>query len=811
MARAIDYASSATATSTICTAPTRAHAGGSITVKGKIFDKDGGLNEYTMVVTILQPELYLTPPTYDFGAVVIGTTSTPATFTLQNIGTAPLTLTGEAIHGTNPAYFGIDTDNCDSVTLAPTASCTILVVFHPNSTALRSARLDVSSNDPNVGTSSAALQGTGVAAATPDVSLTPASNDFGQVKIGQTSAPFGFTLTNNGGATLNITDISLGGASPAWYTLGTTTCTSTLGAGLSCTINVSFSPIGNGIKSATLKVITNDPDSPLVSSTLTGTSECTTTCYVDAVSGNDSNGGTSTSDAFKTIQMGVTTVDNGGTVRVAAGTYNENVVIAKTVDLRGAQYGVAVGGRTLAGAGESTLNGQLGLQAANIKVDGFSIQNHLSIDSTALGIYIKTAGSGASITNNMIGNILADFHGSQSHGLAIYLENGPDNVTIKNNSIDGVHGWVSSQAILVGDSGATDASTGVDIENNSIKNITADTKGAYGIQTNNHIGAGLTIKSNTIDTLTASGVGATSNWVHAIAFEGPTTVADVEHNTITNLSAVSADMIAVFFESDGPFVSAMVNRNSLAVGNTRFGVVNGTASPLDATCNWWGDAAGPNSISGSDTNGPVTFVPYLSTSNLDQPCAIVSVAVNTAALDATGNEGSTISTSGSFSGSVASISANNGIGLFTDNGNGTWTWSYTPTDNFTTTTITVTAHGTNGSTASDAFDTSAANVNPTATFNAPASATTGASFNISLNPAGDVSSVDAASSTTPSTVAAATARPSATPPAARRTTRTAQRRALRDQSGSRARYGTRMVAHTSTPPQSRSRTHRLRT
>ena len=63
-------------------------------------------------------------------------------------------------------------------------------------------------------------------------------------------------------------------------------------------------------------------------------------------------------------------------------------------------------------------------------MDGFSIENHVAIDSTALGVVVKTAGSGASITNNIVGNILADFHGSQSHGLAIYFENGPDNVTI---------------------------------------------------------------------------------------------------------------------------------------------------------------------------------------------------------------------------------------------------------------------------------------------------------------------------------------------------------------------------------------------
>ena len=87
-------------------------------------------------------------------------------------------------------------------------------------------------------------------------------------------------------------------------------------------------------------------------------------------------------------------------------------------------------------------------------------------------------------------------------------------------------------------------------------------------------------------------------------------MADVEHNTVTNLSSAGTDRIAVFFENDAPFVSALVKDNSLAVGNDRYGAVNASPSgTLDATCNWWGDAAGPNSISGSDTFGPITSSP----------------------------------------------------------------------------------------------------------------------------------------------------------------------------------------------------------
>lgn len=64
---------------------------------------------------------------------------------------------------------------------------------------------------------------------------------------------------------------------------------------------------------------------------------CTTDCYVDDATGNDANGGTNaTTDAKKTIQNAVNTVNVAGTVHVAAGTYVEQVEIDQAVTVRGA-------------------------------------------------------------------------------------------------------------------------------------------------------------------------------------------------------------------------------------------------------------------------------------------------------------------------------------------------------------------------------------------------------------------------------------------------------------------------------------------
>jgi uncharacterized repeat protein (TIGR01451 family) len=57
---------------------------------------------------------------------------------------------------------------------------------------------------------------------------------------------------------------------------------------------------------------------------------CTAICYVDGENGNDTNGGTSWFDALRTIQTGVDYVSVNGEVRIAAGIYNESVVVEKS-------------------------------------------------------------------------------------------------------------------------------------------------------------------------------------------------------------------------------------------------------------------------------------------------------------------------------------------------------------------------------------------------------------------------------------------------------------------------------------------------
>src|SRR5688572_9469641 len=149
---------------------------------------------------------------------------------------------------------------------------------------------------------------------------------------------------------------------------------------------------------------------------------------------------------YPTIQSAVNDV-SCSTINVAPGLYVENVTIPRTLTLNGAQAGNAVAGRTFASAAESTVQGRIQIQAANVTVDGFSLTN----PGQSTGILIKTAGDSALITDNLIDTIGALSLNANTQ--AIYLELGPDNVSVLRNRINNVSGIPSSNGgIFIGDS-----------------------------------------------------------------------------------------------------------------------------------------------------------------------------------------------------------------------------------------------------------------------------------------------------------------------------------------------------------------------
>ena len=210
------------------------------------------------------PQAALTPATGNFNSIAAGTTSAPISFTLTNAGNAALSITSFGISGANSSSFLQGASTCGA-SLAAGASCTIAISFAPTSAGTFTATLSVIDA---VGTQTASLTGTGTAVPAPQAALTPATANFGNVTTGTASSVQPFTLTNTGNAALTISGISLTGANSAAFT-STSTCGSTLAAGASCTISVTFAPSSTGTDTATLSVSDNAGGAPQTSS-LTG-------------------------------------------------------------------------------------------------------------------------------------------------------------------------------------------------------------------------------------------------------------------------------------------------------------------------------------------------------------------------------------------------------------------------------------------------------------------------------------------------------------------------------------------------------------
>lgn len=103
---------------------------------------------------------------------------------------------------------------------------------------------------------------------TPAALVSPTSLNFGSVLVGQSSSMIA-TLTYNARIALSIIRVTLTGAQPADFS-ETNTCGTTLAAGMSCTITVTFTPLVTGARAASIQIADSAFNTPQVIS-LSGT------------------------------------------------------------------------------------------------------------------------------------------------------------------------------------------------------------------------------------------------------------------------------------------------------------------------------------------------------------------------------------------------------------------------------------------------------------------------------------------------------------------------------------------------------------
>lgn len=313
--------------------------------------------------------------------------------------------------------------------------------------------------------------------------------------------------------------------------------------------------------------------------------DAATTLHVDAATGQDSST-CGTTIACRTIGQAVANASGGDTIMVAVGTYDEFVVVDKSLTLEGAQSGNP---GTAARAAESPttesiVDGNIDTEASNVVIDGFAFDlpgNQVCVTCLLTGPAVASSSpSGVTIENNI-------FSGYAPNGFSDYSVNGAIGV---NHTSDTVveHNYFTSPNADLGDFGSAtiqwfDAGCdGAAVTDNTFVSPNASALADAYFWCSSIWGqtpASISVSGNR-DTITGSSDFAL--FTHVISGGE----VDVTNNAVTMTSAGSS---GIFFSSDAGLGTVRITGNRL------------TRSPFRAVKFTTGaNVAGPITVTGND-------------------------------------------------------------------------------------------------------------------------------------------------------------------------------------------------------------------
>ncbi|MFC5860825.1 beta strand repeat-containing protein [Acidicapsa dinghuensis] len=204
--------------------------------------------------------IFATPAVLGFGSVTVGGSAAAQTVSLQNTGAITLSGLQFSVIGD----YSLLSNTCGTV-LAPSAACTLSVSFAPSQAGTRIGSITVNSAATGFTPTVIGLTGTGLPAA--QLAVTPSHLTFSTIPVGSSSSPQTITVSNPGTAALQ----GLTATATGPFTTGSGSCGSTLAAGASCAITVTFSPKTAGVLTGVVTLSSSSVGVPSVAIQASGT------------------------------------------------------------------------------------------------------------------------------------------------------------------------------------------------------------------------------------------------------------------------------------------------------------------------------------------------------------------------------------------------------------------------------------------------------------------------------------------------------------------------------------------------------------
>ncbi len=198
------------------------------------------------------------PSSLNFGAVNVGTTSTPGVVTVTNYGRHQMSILQASSN--SPEFVLVS--SALPVALASGQSMSFQVVFQPNSASSFSGSLSFVPS--RGGAFTVLVSGTGIAppSSPPQTYLLSTSTNslsFGNVLVGSTGGAQTVALTNSGNSAVSVSQVNVTGAG---FSVSGISLPLSLAAGQNASLSVGFAPTAAGSVAGSVSVVSNATNSP---------------------------------------------------------------------------------------------------------------------------------------------------------------------------------------------------------------------------------------------------------------------------------------------------------------------------------------------------------------------------------------------------------------------------------------------------------------------------------------------------------------------------------------------------------------------